>query len=236
MLCNLLIVQSLRKEKSMAKRDLSLVVFVFVAVCLVFCPATVGDDVVIDPPGSRLWSTVTSSSVVLPVPWPQGAATATLSVPAVGRFAGVEVVLTKGVDYSYTLSLPRPSAPNDEYVVSPAIEFRNAGGETLAPKLESSFAVVSEVAPYRGTDVTASEWAVVKKGTYALPKPTNEVSFRSGYGNLVATNMIPQCCAWMPFAPRKSGTYVLSLYGEDGELSLSAMLDVLTSGIVFSLR
>jgi hypothetical protein len=38
----------------------------------------------------------------------------------------------------------------------------------------------------------------------------------------------------MAFSPRKSGDYSLVLYGADGELSLSAMLEALATGLVFS--
>ena len=195
-----------------------------------------GEDVVIDTSTSRLWSTVADSSVILPVPWPPGAATATLVVPASGLFAGVEVNLTKGVDSSYALVLPRPTGSDTEYVVSPAIEFRNADGETLAPGLEASFGVVCDATLFRGTDTAASSWTDIKKGNYALPKPADETSFQVRYGSSVTTNALPESCAWMPFTPKKSGTYFLSLYGEEGELSLSAMLNALANGIVFTVR
>ena len=176
-----------------------------------------GEDVVIDTSTSRLWSTVTNSSVVLPVPWPQGAATAVLAVPASGLFAGAEVSLTKGVDSSCVLALPRPTGPDTEYVVSPAIEFRNAAGETLAPGLEASFGVVCDA-------------------SYALPKLGDEAAFHIECGSSAATNALPESCAWMAFTPMKSGIYSLSLYGEDGELSFSAMLNALGSGFIFTVR
>ena len=195
-----------------------------------------GEDVVIDTSTSRLWSTVTNSSVVLPVPWPQGAATAVLAVPASGLFAGAEVSLTKGVDSSCVLALPRPTGPDTEYVVSPAIEFRNAAGETLAPGLEASFGVVCDAAFFRGTDTVASSWTSIKKGSYALPKLGDEAAFPIECGSSAATNALPESCAWMAFTPMKSGIYSLSLYGEDGELSFSAMLNALGSGFIFTVR
>ena len=195
-----------------------------------------GEDVVTDTSASRLWSTVTDSSVVLPVPWPKGAATAVLVVPASGLFSGVEANLTKGVDSSYVLALPRPAGPDSEYVVSPAIEFRNADGETLALRLEASFGVVCDSAFFSGTDTAASSWTSIKKGSYALPKPDDEASFQVEYGSSVATNAIPESCAWTAFTPRKSGTYSLSLYGEDGELSFSAILNALGNGFILSFR
>ena len=203
---------------------------------LVFSQMTSGGDVVIDTSASRLWSTVTNSSVVLPVPWPQGAVTATLVVPAVGIFAGVEANLTKGADSSYTLALPRPTGPENEYVVSPRIDFRNADGETLAPVLKASFGVVCGSAFFRGTDCTASSWGDIKKGCCVLPKCSGEKSYRVIYESSVATNTIPEDCAWISFSPRKSGTHSLSTYGKDGELSFSAMLNVLPNGLVFTLR
>ena len=195
-----------------------------------------GDDVVINTSASRLWSTVTNSSVVLPVPWPQGAVTATLVVPAVGIFTGAEANLTKGVDSSYTLTLPSPTTPDTEYIVSPTIEFRNADGDTLAPVLKASFGVVCGSAFFRGTDCTASSWGDIKKGCCVLPKCSGEKSYRVIYESSVATNTIPEDCAWISFSPRKSGTHSLSTYGKDGELSFSAMLNVLPDGLVLSIR
>ena len=201
-----------------------------------FSQTASGEDGVIDTSTSRLWSTVADSSVILPVPWPPGATTATLVVPASGLFAGVEVNLTKGMDSSYALVLPRPTGPDTEYVVSPAIEFRNADGEALAPSLEASFGVVCDATLFRGTDTAASSWTDIKKGSYALPKPADETSFQVRYGSSVTTNALPESCAWMSFTPKKSGAYSLSLYDEGGGLSLSAMLNALANGIVFTVR
>ncbi len=219
----------------MVKRRLFWAVIASLAGAL-FCQTASGEDVVIDTSTSRLWSTVTNSSVLLPVPWPQGAATAVLIVPASGLFAGAEVNLTKGVDSSYTLVLPRPTGPDTEYVVSPAIEFRNATGETLAPGLEASFGVVCGTTLFKGTDTTAPSWTNIKKGSYALPKPGDETTFQVSYGSSSATNVVPESSAWMAFVPRKSETYSLSLSGEDGELSFSALLNALADGILISIR
>ena len=57
-----------------------------------------------------------------------------------------------------------------------------------------------------------------------------------GYGSAVATNVLEDCCAWAAFTPKNSGDYVLKLYGADGELSLSAMLEALATGLVFSVK
>lgn len=219
----------------MAKLRLFLAGIVPVAGALLYQTAS-GEDVVIDTSASRLWSTVTNASVTLPVPWPQGATSATLSVPASGRFVGVEATLTKGVDFSYTLSLPRPSAPNEEYIVSPIVEFANADGEALSPRLEASFAVVCDVSLFRGTDTAAPAWTDVKKGSYVLPKPDDETLLLTGFGGGVATNALADSCAWMMSSPRKSGVYSLSLYGADGELSFSALLNAMATGFIFSVK
>ena len=206
-------------------------VLALAALCFEAC-----GDVVVDPSASRLWSTVTESQVVLPLPWPAGAATATLSVPASGLFAGTEAILLKSADASYVLELPRPSSPGEEYMVSPAVEFRNAKGETLAPRLNATLAVVCDSPVFYGADVSAATWTHMRKGSYVLPRPSNEVSLHVGYGDLATTNALGECCAWMAFSPRKSGDYSLVLYGADGELSLSAMLEALATGLVFSVK
>ena len=206
-------------------------VLALAALCLEAC-----GDVVVDPSASRLWSTVTESQVVLPLPWPAGAATATLSVPASGLFAGTEAILSKSVDASYVLELPRPSSPGEEYMVSSAVEFRNANGETLAPRLNATLAVVCDSPVFYGTDVSAATWTRVRKGSYVMPRPFGEAFLQVGYGSAVATNVLEDCCAWAAFTPKNSGDYVLKLYGADGELSLSAMLEVMAPGLVFSVK
>ena len=206
-------------------------VLALAALCLEAC-----GDVVVDPSASRLWSTVTESQVVLPLPWPAGAATATLSVPASGLFAGTEAILLKGADASYVLELPRPSSPGEEYMVSPAVEFRNANGEALAPRLNATLAVVCDSPVFYGTDVSAATWTRVRKGSYVLPRPFGETFLQVGYGSAVATNVLEDCCAWAAFTPKNSGDYVLKFYGADGELSLSAMLEVMAPGLVFSVK
>ena len=206
-------------------------VMALAALCLEAC-----GDVVVDPSASRLWSTVTESQVVLPLPWPAGAATATLSVPASGLFAGTEAILSKSADASYVLELPRPSSPGEEYMVSPAVEFKNANGEALAPKLNASLAVVCDLPAFYGTDVSADAWTRIRKGSYVLPKPSNETSLQIGYLDSVSTNVLGECCAWMALSSKKSGSYSLMLYGADGEHSLSAMLEALATGLVFSVK
>lgn len=202
----------------------------------VFSQMASGEDVVIDTSASRLWSTVTNSSVLLPVPWPQGAVTATLVVPASGLFAGVEANLTKGVDLSYTLALPRPTGPDAEYIVSPTIEFRNADGDALAPVLKASFGVVCDTVDFKGTHLTSSLWTDMMKGSYLFPKPADEVSCQIRYGSSAVTSSIPENCAWISFSLRKSGAYSFSTFGKDDELSFSAMLNVLPDGLVLSIR
>ena len=103
-------------------------VLALAALCLEAC-----GDVVVDPSASRMWSTVTESQVVLPLPWPAGAATATLSVPASGLFAGTEAILSKSADASYVLELPRPSSPGEEYM-EPAL--KAAGLLTRDPRMK----------------------------------------------------------------------------------------------------
>ena len=195
-----------------------------------------GDDVVINTSASRLWSTVTNPTVVLPVPWPQGAVAATLVVPASGIFAGAEANLTKGVDSSYTLTLPSPTTPDTEYIVSPTIEFRNADGDTLAPSLKASLAVVCNTVVFKGTHVASFSWTDIMKGSYLLPKLADEASCQIRYGSSSVTSSIPENCAWISFSPRKSGAYSFSTFGKDDELSFSAMLNVLPDGLVLSIR
>lgn len=224
------------RYESITQQGVRMFAKLLVLTLAVFCIETYGGDVVVNPSASRLWSTVTEPQIVLPLPWPAGASTAVLSVPASGLFAGTEAVLARDTDASYVLNLPRPSVPGEEYLVSPTVEFKNANGETLAPKLNASLAVVCVSPAFYGTDVSAGAWTRMRKGSYVLPRPSNEMSLQVGYGDMVTTNILGECCAWMAFSPRKGGDYSLVLYGADGELSLSAMLEALATGLVFSVK
>jgi hypothetical protein len=116
------------------------------------------------------------------------------------------------------------------------MEFRNASGEALAPKMSATLGVACDSPVFYGTDVSADAWTRTRKGSYLLPRPSGEISLQVGYGSSVATNVLADCCAWAAFAPKNSGNCSLMLYGADGELSLSAMLEVLATGLVFSVR
>ena len=117
-----------------------------------------------------------------------------------------------------------------------AIEFRNADGDTLAPSLKASLAVVCNTVVFKGTHVASFSWTDIMKGSYLLPKPADEASCQISYGSSSVTSSIPENCAWISFSPRKSGAYSFSTFGKDDELSFSAMLNVLPDGLVLSIR
>ena len=193
-------------------------------------------DVVVNPSRSRLWSTVTEQSVTIPVPWPEAASIAKLTAPPVGEFAGVNVDLVKGRDSAYQLSLPRPVDAESEYVVSLSLEFFNAQGDALSPKLETSLGVVCALPRFDGTDVQSKQWNEFYRRSSVVPVVDGAKFFVAGLGATSATNHLPDICAWTMFTHRDSGDYAVSLMDESDAVLGVASLKRLPSGLIMTFR
>ena len=193
-------------------------------------------DVVVNPSRSRLWSTVTEQSVTIPVPWPEAADSAKLVAPAVGEFAGVNVDLVKGRDSACQLSLPRPVDAESEYVVSLSLEFFNAQGDALSPKLETSLGVVCALPRFDGTDVQSKQWKEFYRRSSVVPVVDGAKFFVAGLGATSATNHLPDICAWTMFTHRDSGDYAVSLMDESDAVLGVASLKRLPSGLIMTFR
>lgn len=200
------------------------------------CLGVDGGDVVVNPSGSRLWSTVTEQSATIPVPWPEAASSAKLTAPAVGDFTGVDVDLVKGTDSAYLLNLPRPVDAESEYVVSLSLEFFNAEGDALSPKLESSFGVVCALPRFDGNDVQSKQWKEFYRRSSVVPVVDGAKSFVVGLGATSATNHLSDICAWAMFAHKDSGDYSVSLAGEEDAVLGAALLTRLPSGLIMTFR
>ena len=193
-------------------------------------------DVVVNPSRSRLWSTVTEQSVTIPVPWPEAADSAKLVAPAVGEFTGVNVDLVKGRDSAYQLSLPRPVDAESEYVVSLSLEFFNAQGDALSPKLETSLGVVCALPRFDGTDVQFKQWNEFYRRSSVVPVVDGAKFFVAGLGATSATNHLSDICAWTMFTHRDSGDYAVSLMDESDAVLGVASLKRLPSGLIMTFR
>lgn len=195
-----------------------------------------GDDVVVDPARSRLWSTVTESSVTVSVPWPAAASTARLVAPASGLFPGVSADLLKGSHSSYELALPRPTDAATEYTVALSLEFSNPQGDVLSPVLRATLGVVCASPRFDGADIQSKTWKELHRRTSVVPVVEGTERLLVGHGGAVVTNAVDVPSAWMMLAHRTVGDHVLSLVdGGDAELE-SGFFTRLPSGLIMTVR
>lgn len=199
------------------------------------CLASVG-DVIVDPSSSRLWSTVTDESVSIPIPWPDAAKTAKLTASAVGLFTGVSEDLTKGTDSAYLLALPRPQDAESEYVVSLSLEFSNAEGDVLSPKLDASFAVVCDKPYYYGTDVQADKWRTFTRRSTVFPVSSTSNVMTVRHGSVTTTNCLAVPCGWTMLAFTGTGDLALSLADNKFQELESVVVTRLPAGLIMTIR
>ena len=203
---------------------------------LLGCLDVTGGDVVVDPSSSRLWSTITNSSVSIPIPWPAAAKTAKLTAPAVGLFTGVSEDLTKGINSTCQLALPRPQDAESEYVVSLSLEFSNAEGDVLSPKYDASFAVVCDNSYYYGTDVQADKWKTFTRRSTVLPVSSTSSVMTVSQGSVTTTNYIAVPCGWSMLAFTGTGDLTLSLADNDFQELESVVVTRLPAGLIMTIR
>ncbi len=203
---------------------------------LLGCLDVTGGDVVVNPSSSRLWSTVTNSSVAIPIPWPEAARTAKLTAPAVGLFTGVSEDFTKGIDSTYQLTLPRPQDAESEYLVSLSLEFSNAEGDVLSPKYDASFAVVCEKPYFYGTDVQADKWKAFTRRSSVVPVLSTSTVMNVRHGAVTTTNYLAVPCSWTTLAFTDTGDLTLALVDKDFQELESVMLTRFPAGLIMTIR
>ncbi len=140
------------------------------------CLALVSDStaIFVTPEKSILWSTATNNVVSLPIVFPDGASSATLSVTGLGYEASYEIA-TPG---DFVLTLPAASSPETENVYELSLSFDDAAATTRTARV----GVVDGIQPENHGEtrcmspVTSPKWGRVK-GRAVFPIPYGVTSF-----------------------------------------------------------
>lgn len=211
-----------------------LAVSVAVAVASFFAHAA---DLVIKPTETLLWSTASGGETLsIPILWPEMAATATLSAPASGPFAGVDASLTKANDAAYALTLPEPADAGNEYVVTLTLSFFTADGTALVPVTKAAFGVVCAEAEFHGADETAADWGNTRLDRGVIPLPVGAADLSVVRKNTaIATDVTPPC-RWAELLTKKSGAYEVSVFDADGVTLGSVELAKIGKGLLLLFR
>ena len=194
-------------------------------------------DLVIKPSETLLWSTASGGQTVsIPILWPEMAATATLSAPASGPFAGVDVALTKANDAAYALTLPEPVDAGNEYVVTLTLSFFTADGTALTPVTKAAFGVVCAEAEFHGADETAEDWGNTRLDRGVIPLPGGAADLSVVWKNTAVAADVTPPCRWVELLTRRSGAYEVSVVDADGVTLGSAELAKLGKGLLLLFR
>ena len=165
------------------------------------------------PETSSFWNTATNNQMTVPVDFPSGATTATLTVNGLG-YSATYADIQKGTD-SYTFALPAADSPQTENVYDLALTFNDGTVrraklgliEGLSPNAEGTTRCL---APANG-----HVWSKVKGGRAVLPIPHGTTSFSVTVNGETRTEETGLNGA--------QGWYALGLHGdEDASLSMIA--------------
>ena len=171
------------------------------------------------PETSSFWNTATNNSMTVPVDFPSGATTATLTVNGLG-YTATYADIQKGTD-SYTFALPAADSPQTENVYDLALTFNDGTVrraklgliEGLSPNAEGTTRCL---APANGR-----VWSKVKGGRAVLPIPHGTTSFSVTVNGVTRTEDSGLNGA--------QGWYALGLHGGD-----VASLSMIADGLSFS--
>ena len=137
----------------------------------VYAAESAASFVFVNPDTSSFWRTARSRSVTVPVDFPEGATTATLSVTGVGYSANY-VISAPG---PYTFQLPEASTPAEENTYSLALSFDRGEGRTarlsLIAGLESGGAGSTRCVSQENRN-----WGKSKSQQMTLPVPFGTTS------------------------------------------------------------
>lgn len=171
------------------------------------------------PETSSFWNTATNNTMTVPVDFPSGATTATLTVNGLG-YTAAYTNIAKGSD-SFTFELPAADSPQTENVYDLTLTFNDGTVrraklgliEGLSPKAEGTTRCL---APANGR-----VWNKVKGGKAVLPIPHGTTSFSvtvNGETRAESTGL-----------DGAQGWYALGLRGGD-----SASLSMIADGLSYS--
>ena len=176
------------------------------------------------PETSSFWNTATNNTMTVPVDFPSGATTATLTVSGVG-YSATYTDIQKGTDSfgtdSFTFALPAADSPQTENVYDLTLTFNDGTVrraklgliEGLSPNAEGTTRCL---APANGR-----VWSKVKGGRAVLPIPHGTTSFSVTVNGETRTEDTGLNGA--------QGWYALGLHGDE-----AASLSMIANGLSYS--
>ena len=127
------------------------------------------------PETSSFWNTATNNEMTVPVDFPAGATTATLTVSGIGYIA-TYANIAKGTD-SYTFTLPPADSPQTENVYDLSLAFNDGTVRRAKLGLIDSISQNAEVTTRCLAPANGRVWERVKGGRAVLPIPYGTTSF-----------------------------------------------------------
>ena len=127
--------------------------------------------VFVNPDTSSFWRTARSRSVTVPVDFPEGATTATLSVAGVGYSASYEIAAPG----PYTFQLPEAATLGEENTYSLALSFDRGEGKTARLSVITGLEV-GAAGSTRCVSQSSRSWPKVSGDRFTVPVPYGATS------------------------------------------------------------
>ena len=150
--------------------------YIMLGACVVLSAAAYAAEsaasfVFVNPDTSSFWRTARSQSVTVPVDFPEGATTATLSVAGVGYSASYEIAAPG----PYTFQLPEAATPGDENTYSLALSFDRGPGKTARLSVITGLEV-GAAGSTRCLSQGSRGWPKVSGDRFTVPVPYGATS------------------------------------------------------------
>lgn len=150
--------------------------YIMLGACVVLSAAAYAAEsaasfVFVNPDTSSFWRTARSRSVTVPVDFPEGATTATLSVAGVGYSASYEIAAPG----PYTFQLPEAATPAEENTYSLVLSFDR--GESKTARLSVIAGLEAGAAgSTRCVSQSSRSWPKVSGDRFTVPVPYGATS------------------------------------------------------------
>ena len=187
--------------------------------------------VYLDPARSFLWATATNNAVSLPVVFPKGATSATLSVAGV-RYAATYENVAAG---DFTLTLPKAGSPESENVYSLTLAFDDGTVRTAKLGLVEGFEAGASASARVRTETGGAKWRNVWRHAI-MPVPYGVTAFSvqvEGRAPITATGL-DGSAGWFAVTVPSGRTAALAMEDADGTPFAASLRGL--GGIVLSVR
>ncbi len=160
--------------------------------------------VFLDKGALSFWHTATNATLTLPVEFPAGVSSATLSVTAPGYSAQYPIAAAG----DFTLTLPAATSPSTENVYDLSLDFGNGVVRTAKLGLVEGYDATSEGATRCLVPATQQKWGWIRKRA-VIPIPCGTASFT--VNGVAADTGLDGDAGWYPLTMHGGKTATLSL-------------------------